>query len=119
MEIISTPIDLPLGPALVDGYVIPESVMNIRAKWRNNLIRVFGLSWAHAKRADVSIRLRQSQIISRIRRRTHIPRESKSRYTSLGNDARSIVLARNNLAFVAATEIPRAWAISFVEYSFA
>jgi hypothetical protein len=41
------------------------------------------------------------------------------RYTTLGNNARNLVLARDNLDFVAATEMPRAWAISFVEHSFA
>jgi hypothetical protein len=46
--------------------------------------------------------------------RPYTLRESKSRCTSLGSDARSIVFARSNLDFVAAIEIPRAWAISFV-----
>jgi hypothetical protein len=70
------------------------------------------------KRADVSIRVRQSQHQSHPFS-TYVLLESRPRYTSLGIDSRSVVLARDNLAFVAATEIPRAWAISFVEHSFA
>jgi hypothetical protein len=57
--------------------------------------------------------------INRIRSQLMHFRESRPRYTSLGIDSRSVVLARDNLAFVAATEIPKAWAISFVEHSFA
>jgi hypothetical protein len=50
--------------------------------------------------------------------RTDRPSDSQTDKPSLGNDARSLVLARNNRDFTALAEIPRVWAISFVEHSF-